>query len=418
VVKAATRWPISGRGYFFLFLRKLERHFFATVKSLGSGVAHMRFELTDFPTFLELGAWTIFYIQPVFELFRDEHVAPALALIIFGTALLLCFLFVIDTSYIRTQVRRRTRALGKIKDKTEFAERMPQIEKLMLRSRYLRHSWQKFRETLIEPVGDQEDASKIVLNTARPQNYFNTAEAGLRFALYRAMPNLLVGIGLLLTFLGLVSALFFTTAAIKGAADLATSQNALRDLLYAASFKFYTSIAGLGGSILLTLVIRHGVSAIESSFDSLAVRASLKQHQIRGLVWLQESWSAGQPGVLLADDMGLGKTVQTLAFLAWLREKRVPALSGTKRPILIVAPTGLLANWEKEHETHLHVPGLGEICRLYGRHLKALRSTGGRDARTQGLSLDHRRIQQTAAFVLDGTPPGHRDPMTGAPTEF
>jgi prophage DNA circulation protein len=95
-------------------------------------------------------------------------------------------------------------------------------------------------------------------------------EAGLRFPLFRAMPNLLVGIGLLLTFLGLVSALYFTTDAIKNAADLTASQNALRDLLGAASFKFYTSIAGLGGSIMLTLVLRYGTSKVEARFDDLA----------------------------------------------------------------------------------------------------------------------------------------------------
>jgi archaellum component FlaC len=223
-----------------------------------------------FPEFLELGAWTSRHIRPLFDLFRDENVAPALALIIFGSALALCFLFLFDSTYIRVQVRRRVRAVRRIKSRAEFAERLPQVEKLMLGTKYLRHSWQEFRETLIEPWVEDEGSSRVVLNTARPQNYFNTAEAGLRFPLYRAMPNLLVGIGLLLTFFGLVTALYFTTAAIKGAADLAASQDALRNLLYAASFKFYTSIAGLGGSIVLTLVLRYGTSAIENTFDSLA----------------------------------------------------------------------------------------------------------------------------------------------------
>ena len=224
----------------------------------------------NLPAFLELGSWTTRHIRPLFDLFRDEDVAPALALIIFGSALVLCVLFIINSSFIRIQVRRRIRAVRNIKGKVEFVEAMPDLEKLMLQTKYLRHSWQKFRETLIEPSGDEERGPKVVLNTARPQNYFNTAEAGLRFPLYRAMPNLLVGIGLLLTFFGLVTALYFTTTAIKGAADLATSQNALRDLLYAASFKFYTSIAGLGGSIVLTLVLRYGTSAIENTFDALA----------------------------------------------------------------------------------------------------------------------------------------------------
>ena len=40
----------------------------------------------------------------------------------------------------------------------------------------------------------------------------------------------------------------------------------------------------------------------------------------RACDWLQQAWSRGRPGVLLADDMGLGKTLQALTFLAWLRE--------------------------------------------------------------------------------------------------
>lgn len=230
----------------------------------------------DFPSFLELGAWTINHIKPLFELFRKEDVAPALALTIFGSALVLCVLFSIDTIYIRIQVYRRTRAVKRIKSKAEFVDAMPRVEKLMLGSRYLRHSWQKFRETLIEPAPTDGSTVGVIRNTARPQDYFNTSEAGLRFPLYRAMPNVLVGIGLLFTFFGLVSALYFTTNAIKNATDLVTSQNALRDLLYAASFKFYTSIAGLGGSIILTLVMKYGTAAVEFSFDKLASELEAK----------------------------------------------------------------------------------------------------------------------------------------------
>jgi methyl-accepting chemotaxis protein len=89
------------------------------------------------------------------------------------------------------------------------------------------------------------------------------------------MPNLLVGVGLLLTFFGLVAALYFTTDAIR-TGDIAASQEALRKLLYAASFKFYTSIAGLGGSILLTLALRYGTSKVEESFDDLAFELERK----------------------------------------------------------------------------------------------------------------------------------------------
>jgi hypothetical protein len=160
------------------------------------------------PSFLELGEWTNHIVLPLFSKFREDNVAPALALVILLVALALCALFLINSIQIRGQVQRRTRALNRIKSKANFATEIPRIDTLMSRSRYLRHSWQKFRETLIEPRPDDQPNNQIVRNTARPQAYFNIGEAGLRFPIYRAMPNLLVGVGLLLTFFGLVSALF------------------------------------------------------------------------------------------------------------------------------------------------------------------------------------------------------------------
>jgi methyl-accepting chemotaxis protein len=220
---------------------------------------------TELPSFLDIGAWTIVHIKPLFQSFKNEDVAPALALLVFSVALALCVLFLIESIFIRAQIWRRLKVVRNVKTKAEFSAAIPKIENLMLKSRYLRHSWQKFRETLIENSEHQE-----ILNTARPQIYFNTVEAGLGFPFYRAMPNLLVGIGLLLTFFGLVSALYFATDAINNARDLAASQQALKDLLYAASFKFYTSIAGLAGSIIMTLVLRYGTSKIDAIFDALA----------------------------------------------------------------------------------------------------------------------------------------------------
>jgi hypothetical protein len=139
--------------------------------------------------------------------------------------------------------------------------------------------------------------------------------------------------------------------------------------------------------------------AVEVRLPS-ALRASLKPHQRSGITWLQETWFGGYPGVLLADDMGLGKTLQALSFLAWLREvKSVRKGSDLKCPILIVAPTGLLPNWESEHNLHLHDPGLGNICRAYGRHLRSLKSEATSHRAEEVLSLDRRRIQQ-ADWVL------------------
>ena len=102
----------------------------------------------------------------------------------------------------------------------------------------------------------------------------------------------------------------------------------------------------------------------------LATRGLFK-HQIAGLEWLQQHWANGSPGALLADDMGLGKTLQTLAFLAWVQEQMQAGLH-PRRPILIVAPTGLLKNWQDEEQLHLARPGLGGLYRAYGSELRVL----------------------------------------------
>ena len=87
---------------------------------------------------------------------------------------------------------------------------------------------------------------------------------------------------------------------------------------------------------------------------------------------MQEHWASGSTGGLLADDMGLGKTLQTLAFLGWVQEQ-MDAGMHPKKPMLIVAPTGLLKNWQDEADIHLASPGLGRLYRAYGRELQELR---------------------------------------------
>jgi hypothetical protein len=111
--------------------------------------------------------------------------------------------------------------------------------------------------------------------------------------------------------------------------------------------------------------------------------SGLKQHQLLGLRWLQDAWQQGMPGVLLADDMGLGKTLQSLAFLAWLKENSPVNSDPNAGGVLIVAPTSLLHNWKAEHDKHLEQAGLGELLQVHGSHLNRVRR-----ANRTGLSVE------------------------------
>ena len=68
------------------------------------------------------------------------------------------------------------------------------------------------------------------------------------------------------------------------------------------------------------------------------LEAELRPYQLDGYRWLRFLGEHGLGGVL-ADDMGLGKTVQALAALLADRGKG---------PVLVVAPTSVLRNWESE----------------------------------------------------------------------
>jgi hypothetical protein len=128
------------------------------------------------------------------------------------------------------------------------------------------------------------------------------------------------------------------------------------------------------------------------------LRTPLKDHQIEAFDWQGQAWRAGLPGVLNADEQGLGKTLQTIAFLVWLNEE-MTANPIRRGPVLVVAPTSLLQNWEQEVARHVDAPGLGHLIRLYGTGIGARRKAGQRGMDTQSgeALLDFADLERAAA---------------------
>ncbi len=74
-----------------------------------------------------------------------------------------------------------------------------------------------------------------------------------------------------------------------------------------------------------------------------AFKGMLRPYQLRGLAWLEGLSRLGLGGIL-ADDMGLGKTIEVLALLLY-RQQQDPHAGN---PTLLICPTSLLGNWERE----------------------------------------------------------------------
>lgn len=75
-----------------------------------------------------------------------------------------------------------------------------------------------------------------------------------------------------------------------------------------------------------------------------ALHGELRDYQVEGFSWMVFLQQYGLGGCL-ADDMGLGKTVQWIAYLLYLKQEK--RLSG---PALLICPTSVLGNWQKELE--------------------------------------------------------------------
>ena len=75
-----------------------------------------------------------------------------------------------------------------------------------------------------------------------------------------------------------------------------------------------------------------------------ALSGTLRPYQEIGFRWLYTNVNKGF-GCCIADDMGLGKTIQVISLILKLKEEEK-----LKKPVVVICPTTLLGNWEREFE--------------------------------------------------------------------
>ncbi len=189
-------------------------------------------------------------IDQLFTVLAVGWLPWVLALAIIGLAWLLWQRFTARLEPLRRALRRATELVEHSEGMAAFKQRFPAIFEGLSQDPVLAGSWRSFAQTLT-PVPGNEHA----LGAPRPpaavfdDRLFDRVGLNLRF--YQSVPNILVGLGLLFTFVGLVAALHFASAGVT-ASEVSEAQAALRELLAAATFKFVTSIAGLAASLVFS----------------------------------------------------------------------------------------------------------------------------------------------------------------------
>ena len=162
----------------------------------------------------------------------------------------LAFLLWLRFSFAMRQVSKQLKEgqlLFKENSAQDFAQNYSIFSEKLADHPLLGNAWKNFKQTLI--ITEQD-----IYYTVRPVQYFNETtivSPYVNLRLYQAVPNMLVGIGIWFTFIGLVAALWFASKGVA-APDIVQAQLSLQDLLHAATFKFVTSIAGLFASLLFS----------------------------------------------------------------------------------------------------------------------------------------------------------------------
>lgn len=111
---------------------------------------------------------------------------------------------------------------------------------------------------------------------------------------------------------------------------------------------FAAALTGKFGedNVLLSKELKEALDRLlseEAAAVPKTLNASLRPYQERGYSWLVRNLKISF-GSIIADDMGLGKTLQVIAALEKMREDKVLE----DKEALVVVPTSLLVNWQRE----------------------------------------------------------------------
>ena len=196
-------------------------------------------------------------IGPLLSWIKEDQTGPAIAGAIVIAGALIVLIALVQTIQEFLIILRARDVIGTANEE-HFAKYYNSIDQDLQSINRIQVAWSEFSETLFKPKFDE--AGLLIRpceNTVRPQEYFNLRNLGIGPNFVKVFPSIFVGIGLTLTFLGLIAALSEAVVAINvTSGNTASIQSAIANLLRISSAKFYASLFALFTSIIMTLSLR------------------------------------------------------------------------------------------------------------------------------------------------------------------
>lgn len=222
-----------------------------------------------------LGAWGTALARPIVVPLVELLSAPAFvfvaSLVIVLAGIALCLL------YIFRKVRPQLAALRSVGEALAYlstmatGEKMPwmeietQLTKIFARSGLFVTAWAMFRADA--PNARRFSAQPFAFYVSNDPHSPENERAGVM----HGMPGYFTSVGLILTFAGLVVALYFAAKGFRSG-NIEEARGAIIQLLNASSFKFLTSVAALVSALMISVCLRVCQSLVRAESQHLVAR--------------------------------------------------------------------------------------------------------------------------------------------------
>ena len=219
----------------------------------------------------------------VFQLFKDARVAIGLAVGLFAIGVVaFAWMWLGKMMPVIRELRYATREIRALSGPTEFFREYARMDQMMVGIPAVRPGWEEFKKHLIFPEieGRSAQGETPIRSTQSPDYYISIGAAEgktIHLSFYKGMADYFVGGGLIMTFVGLVAALYFAALGLQSG-SLEETRASLTALLSAATFKFITSIAGIGTSMLFSIGFALSMGALHSAYANLSEAVQSKMY--------------------------------------------------------------------------------------------------------------------------------------------
>ena len=200
----------------------------------------------------------------IFDFLISGSFIAAYCVAIFSFLTVVIFRLRRETRPLKSQLKRWSRKISQLDGEEAFAEKFESYNSGMRQD--FGTPWDEFVETLVLPAPGSGEPIRNTRQVSRHLNDSTIIFPRLSFDFYRSVPNLLTGLGILGTFVGLAAGVGTASSGLSSSNPVEITAS-LQRLLDGASLAFITSIAGLVSSMAFVFVERRTSRGLHRAVD-------------------------------------------------------------------------------------------------------------------------------------------------------